>query len=147
MKKIIIILSLVLVSGMLSAQNVSYPQNQLPFNNPYAFGLDLSFVLNAEKRGTVYYDTDGTQDSPWRIFRNHGFNWARLMICNEPSGLGQGLDNVVAGARKLKEYNYHFALDFMMSDGWSNPMTQPTPASLKDMSHSARVSAFSLFMP
>ena len=35
-----------------------------------------------------------------------------------------------------------FALDFMMSDGWANPMTQPTPASLKNMDHQERVKAF-----
>ena len=38
------------------------------------------------------------------------------MICNEPSRLGQTFDYVVAGAKKLKENNTHFALDFMMAD-------------------------------
>ena len=102
----------------------------------------MSFVLQAEQRGRAFCDTDGTQKSPWQIFRDHGWNWARLMICNEPSRLGQGLDYVLAGAKKLQEYGYHFALDFMMSDGWSNPMTQPTPASLADLTHAERVKAW-----
>jgi arabinogalactan endo-1,4-beta-galactosidase len=38
--------------------------------------------------------------------------------------------------------NYHFALDFMMADGWANPMTQPTPKSLRDMTHEERVVAW-----
>lgn len=119
-----------------------YPGGRLPFDNPYAFGLDLSFVKSAEKAGKVYYDTDGSEKSPWEIFRSHGYNWGRLMICNEPSRLGQTLDYVLEGAAELKRHGYHFALDFMMSDGWSNPMTQPTPSSLKDMSHSRRVREF-----
>lgn len=141
MKKITTFIA-VLICAVLSAQTVNYPQNQLPFDNPYAFGLDLSFVLNAEKAGRTYYDIDGSEKSPWEIFRGHGYNWGRLMICNEPSSLGQSLDYVLEGAKKLKEHNYHFALDFMMSDGWSNPMTQPTPKSLQNMTHKERVQKF-----
>ena len=127
----------------LSAQKVSLPHDNIPFDNPYAFGLDLSFVLNSENRpGAQFFDIDGTQKSPWQIFADHGYNWGRLMICNEPSRLGQNLEYVLKGAQKLKEHGYHFALDMMMSDGWSNPMSQPTPSSLKDMSHKERVKAF-----
>lgn len=136
------LLGALLLFSPIGAQEVSYPLGQLPYDNPFAFGQDMSFVLQAEQRGRVFSDTDGTQKSPWQIFRDHGWNWARLMICNEPSRLGQGLDYVLAGAKKLREYGYHFALDFMMSDGWSNPMTQPTPASLKDLSHAQRVQAW-----
>jgi len=143
MKRILFFASLLMAFACCqNPKEVQYPQNQLPFDNPYAFGLDLSFVLNAEKRGTVYYDVDGTEKSPWEIFRYHGYNWARLMICNEPSPLGQDLAYVLEGAKKLKEHNYHFALDFMMADGWANPMTQPTPKSLRDMTHEERVVAW-----
>ena len=142
MKRILLFATAVLLSGSLFAQKPAFPQGQLPYDNPYAFGNDLSFVLQNEQRGAVFYDTDGTQKSVWQIFREHGYNWARLMICNEPSRLGQTLDYVVAGAKKLKENNTHFALDFMMADGWSNPMTQPTPSSMREMTHKQRVDAF-----
>nr|MCR4860682.1 arabinogalactan endo-1,4-beta-galactosidase [Bacteroidales bacterium] len=142
MKRILLPLLGLLLCGSLSAQKVTFPTGQLPFDNTYAFGNDLSFVLQNEKRGAEFYDTDGTRKSAWEIFRNHGYNWARLMICNEPSRLGQTLDYVVEGAKKLKENNTHFALDFMMSDGWSNPMTQPTPSSMREMTHKQRVDAF-----
>ena len=117
---------------------IEFPK-QLPFESTYAFGLDLSFVQNSERRGATYYDIDSTAKPIWQIFRDHGYNWGRLMICNEPSSLGQNLEYVLSGAQKLKEYGYHFALDFMMSDGWANPMTQPMPSSWKDLSHSERV--------
>ena len=113
--------------------------DHLPFESPYAFGLDLSFVKRAEDSGRVFYDIDGTQKPAWQIFRDHGYNWARLLICNSPSTLGQDLDYVVEGAKKLKEYGYHFALDFMMSDGWANPMTQPMPSEWKDLTYEQRV--------
>ena len=142
MKRIFLLATALLLTGSLFAQKVDFPQGQLPYENPFAFGNDLSFVLQNEQRGAVFYDTDGTQKSVWQIFREHGYNWGRLMICNEPSRLGQTLDYVVEGAKKLKENNIHFALDFMMSDGWSNPMTQPMPSSLRDMTHKQRVDAF-----
>lgn len=142
MKKITTVLMTALLCASLHAQSVEYPKGQLPFDNPYAFGLDLSFVLNAEKAGRTYYDLDGTEKSPWEIFRSHGYNWGRLMICNEPSYLGQSLEYVLEGAKKLKEHDYRFLLDFMMSDGWANPMSQPTPASLQNMSHKDRVEKF-----
>lgn len=143
MKRLLFFASLLMAfSCCQTPKELNYPQGQLPFDNPYAFGLDLSFVLNAERRGTVYYDVDGTEMSPWEIFRSHGYNWGRLMICNEPSTLGQDLAYVLEGAKKLKEHNYHFALDFMMADGWANPMTQPTPQSLRDMTHEQRVIAW-----
>lgn len=125
---ITLVASALLLCQLASAQG-GVSADQIPFSNDYAFGLDLSFVKSAENRGQVYYDTDGTQKSPWEIFSSHGYNWARLMICTEPSRLGQGIDYVVAGAKELKKYGYHFALDYMISDDWSNPMTQPIPKS------------------
>lgn len=138
MKKIL----LSLAAAVMAASSALHAKTDLPYTNSYAFGLDLSFVLQAEREGKQYYDIDGTPKDPWSIFRGHGYNWARLMICNEPSSLGQDLEYVLEGAAKLKEHGYHFALDFMMSDGWANPMTQPTPVSLADMSHQERVAAF-----
>jgi len=108
--------------------------NQIPYENDYCFGLDLSFVGSAVKRGTTFYDTDGKEGTPWEIFRKHGYNWGRLMICTEPSYLGQGIDYVVDGARELKKNNYHFLLDYMISDDWSNPMKQPVPRSWQGLS-------------
>ena len=112
----------------------SEERTEVPFENSYCFGADMSFVLQAEQRGKTFLDTDNTPASPWQIMRSHGFNWGRLMICSEPSRLGQGIDYVLQGAAKLKEHGYHFALDYMLSDNWSNPMSQPMPESWKGKS-------------
>lgn len=107
---------------------------QTPYHNEYCFGLDLSFVKSAEEKGHTYYDIDGKEASPWEIFRNHGFNWGRLMICTEPSYLGQGIDYVIKGAGELKSRGYHFVLDYMLTDGWSNPMSQNVPKEWQGLS-------------
>ncbi|MDN3669504.1 glycosyl hydrolase 53 family protein [Echinicola jeungdonensis] len=115
----------------------------LPYHNDYAFGLDLSFVKQREDNGEKYFDIDGAEKPVLKIFNDHGYNWARLMICNEPvsDGLVQDLEYVVNGAKDLQKYNYHFALDMMFSNGWANPMKQPTPSSWVDMTHEERIVA------
>lgn len=123
-------------SGNISAQS-------LPFQNEYAFGLDVSFVKQQQDRGVKYYDIDGTEKPILQIFRDHGYNWARIMICNEPTTpyLPQNLKYVIDAAKDMKKYDYKFLLDMMFSNGWANPMTQPTPSSWANMSHNERVKA------
>lgn len=130
-----IILSFIIVcSSVDSFAQGGVDLEQIPYENDYCFGLDLSFVKSAEERGRKFYDVDGKEMSPWEIFRSHGYNWGRLMICSEPSYLGQGIDYVVKGAKELRKHNYHFALDYMISDDWSNPMQQPVPKSWQGLS-------------
>jgi arabinogalactan endo-1,4-beta-galactosidase len=116
---------------------------QLPFQTDYAFGLDLSFVKQSEDRGMKYTDTDNVVKPVYQIFREHGYNWGRVMICNEPVGsrLVQDLPYVIASAKDLKTHNFKFLLDYMFSNGWANPMTQPTPSEWKPLTHKERVTA------
>ena len=45
----------------------------------YAVGADLSFLKQAEDRGTVFKDNN--QPKPGlQIFKDHGYNWIRLRL-------------------------------------------------------------------
>lgn len=115
----------------------------LPYENPYAFGLDVSFVKQREESGIIYYDENGINKPCLEIFKEHGYNWGRIMICNEPTAnrLPQNLEYVIGAARDLKKYGYKFLLDYMFSNGWANPMVQPTPSAWVRLSHTERVKA------
>lgn len=115
----------------------------LPFNNDYCFGLDVSFVKQREDNGEKYMDSDSIVKPCLQIFREHGYNWGRIMICNEPtsSRLPQDLKYVISAAQDLKRSGYRFLLDYMFSNGWANPMVQPTPSQWKGLSHRERVNA------
>jgi len=128
-------LALLLPSG-LGAQS-------LPFENEYAFGLDVSFVKQREDRGEKYFDQDSVQKPCLEMFREHGYNWGRVMICNEPtsSRLPQNLEYVIDAGKDVKAAGMWFLLDYMFSNGWANPMTQPTPSAWVDMTHPQRVQA------
>ena len=116
---------------------------RFPYQNDYAFGLDVSFVKQREDNGEKYMDTYSTEKPCLQIFRDHGYNWGRIMICNEPtsSRLPQNLQYVISAGQDLKKYGYYFLLDYMFSNGWANPMVQPTPSAWKDLSHESRVEA------
>jgi len=115
----------------------------LPYQNDYAFGLDVSFVKQREDNGEKYMDTDSIVKPCLQIFKEHGYNWGRVMICNEPtsSRLPQNLQYVVSAGKELKKQGYWFLLDYMFSNGWANPMVQPTPSAWKNMSHADMVKA------
>ncbi|HEY5471143.1 MAG TPA: glycosyl hydrolase 53 family protein [Bacteroidales bacterium] len=127
----------------LLALPASIMAQQLPFQNPYAFGLDVSFVKQREDNGEKYMDTDSIVKPSLQIFKEHGYNWGRIMICNEPtsSRLPQNLQYVVSAGQDLKKYGYRFLLDYMFSNGWANPMGQPTPSAWKGLTHENRVKA------
>lgn len=116
---------------------------QLPYHNEYAFGLDISFVKQREDNGEKYLNTDSIVQPCLEIFKEHGYNWGRVMICNEPtsSRLPQNLQYVIAAGLDVKKYDMHFLLDYMFSNGWANPMTQPTPTAWKTLTHAERVKA------
>lgn len=113
----------------------------IPYENDYAFGVDVSFVRDREGRGVEYSD-DGQVKPALEIFRDHGYNWARVHLCNEPvERLPQDLDYVIATARDVKEQGMKLVLDLMFSNGWANPTMQPTPERWVDMEHAERVEA------
>lgn len=113
----------------------------LPYANEYAFGVDVSFVKSRVERGGEFRD-GGTAKHPLAIFREHGYNWGRIHLCNEPvPRLPQTREYVIASARELRQHGMKFHLDLMFSNGWANPMLQPTPTLWENMTHEQRVQA------
>ena len=102
----------------------------------FAFGADLSFLKQAEDRGTVF--KDGTNATPGlQIFKNHGYNWIRLRIFVEPVGgnLPNDLAYTLAEAKDAKKLGYKFLLDFHYASTWADPGKQPTPEAWLTLSH------------
>jgi len=113
----------------------------LPYENDYAFGVDVSFVKQREARGGQYRDANEITPA-LQIFRDHGYNWGRVHLCNEPvRRLPQDLPYVIASARDIRSHGMKFHLDLMFSNGWANPMTQPTPSPWVDLTHAQRTQA------
>ncbi len=107
------------------------PAQGLP---PYAIGADLSFLKQAEDRGTVFKD-GGQAKAGLQIFQDHGYNWIRLRLFHTPTQLPNNLEYTIALARAAKQLGFRFLLDFHYSDTWADPGKQFLPKAWEGHSH------------
>src|SRR5512135_826045 len=92
-------------------------------NLDYAMGSDLSFLKQAEDRGTVFKD-HGQAKPGLRIFKDHGYNWIRLRLFHSPTQLPNSLPYTIALAQQARGLGYKFLLNYHYSDTWADPGKQ-----------------------
>jgi arabinogalactan endo-1,4-beta-galactosidase len=83
----------------------------IPRAADYAIGADLSFLKQAEARGTVFKD-GGANKRGLQIFKDHGYNWVRLRLFHSPTNLPNNLDYTLAFARQAHDLQFKFLLNF-----------------------------------
>jgi len=106
----------------------------------YAIGADLSFLKQAEERGTVF--KDGGEAMPGlQIFKAHGYNWIRLRLFHTPTRLPNNLEYTISAAKEAKELGFKFLLNYHYSDTWADPGKQYTPKAWEGKSHKELVQA------
>jgi len=97
-------------------------------------GADISFLPQIESRGIKFYDKGQLKD-PIAILKDHGFNYVRLRIFNNPENPegyapGEGwcdLGHTLIMAKRIKAQDMKFLLDFHYSDTWADPQKQYKP--------------------
>src|SRR5579862_9753449 len=98
-------------------------------------GADISFLPQLESRG-IKFSVDGVEKDAIQILKDHGFNYIRLRIFNNPaadSGYSPGkgfcdLQHTLVMAKRVKAAGLRFLLDFHYSDYWADPGKQFKPA-------------------
>lgn len=101
-------------------------------------GADISFLPQLEDRGMKFSD-NGIEKDAVRILKDHGFNYVRLRIFNEPardSGYSPkkgfcDLTHTKQMAKRVKDAGMKLLLDFHYSDYWADPGKQYKPAAWK----------------
>lgn len=106
----------------------------------YAIGADLSFLKQAEDRGTVFKD-EGQARPGLQIFKNHGYNWIRLRLFHTPTRLPNDLAYTIALAQDARKLGYKFLLNYHYSDTWADPGKQVIPKAWEGKSHAELVRA------
>lgn len=106
----------------------------------YAIGADLSFLKQAEDRGTVFKD-EGQAKPALQIFKDHGYNWIRLRLFHTPTRLPNDLAYTIALAQDAKKLGYKFLLNYHYSDTWADPGKQFIPKGWEGKSHAELVRA------
>ncbi len=100
----------------------------------YAIGADLSFLKQAEDRGTVFKD-QGQAKPGLQILKDHGYNWIRLRLFHTPSQLPNNLAYTITLAQQSKKLGYKFLLNYHYSDAWADPGKQTIPKAWQGKSH------------
>jgi beta-galactosidase len=103
-------------------------------------GADISFLPQLEDRGMKFYDK-GMQKDAIEILKDHGFNYIRLRIFNNPSAEkgyspGKGfcdLEHTKQMAARIKKAGMKLLLDFHYSDYWADPQQQYKPSAWNGM--------------
>lgn len=108
---------------------------QAPSGNFLRCG-DLSFLDELETAGAVYRDA-GTAGDALEILKSRGFNAVRLRIFHTPTELRDGLEDVLALARRARSLELGLVLDFHYSDTWADPGHQTKPTAWTTLSHAA----------
>jgi beta-galactosidase len=103
-------------------------------------GADISFLPQLESRGVKFHDK-GEEKDAIAILKDHGFNYVRLRLFNDPGrdggySPGKGfcdLSHTIAMARRVKEAGLKFLLDLHYSDYWADPQKQYKPAAWRNL--------------
>jgi arabinogalactan endo-1,4-beta-galactosidase len=98
-------------------------------------GADISFLPELEARGVKFSDK-GVEKDAIQILKEHGFNYIRLRIFNDPAGPkgyspDKGfcdLEHTKQMAKRVKAAGMKLLLDFHYSDYWADPQQQNKPA-------------------
>ncbi|QDA61898.1 glycoside hydrolase family 53 protein [Hymenobacter jejuensis] len=104
-------------------------------------GADISFLPQLEDRGIKFQDK-GVQKDAIEILKDHGFNYVRLRIFNNPaadSGYSPkrgfcDLEHTKQMAARAKKAGMKLLLDFHYSDTWADPQKQFKPSAWANLS-------------
>ena len=107
----------------------------------FIFGMDASAVPSLEAGGVKYYDHDGTEKDVYQILSEHGINYIRVRVWNDPfdkngNGYGGGncdIDNAIAIGKRATEYGMKLLVNFHYSDFWADPSKQMVPKAWQGM--------------
>jgi beta-galactosidase len=103
-------------------------------------GADISFLPELEARGIKFSDK-GVQKDAIEIMKDHGFNYIRLRLFNDPSSDSGyspkkgfcNLENTMKMAKRIKAAGMKFLLDFHYSDYWADPGKQFKPKAWQNL--------------
>jgi len=135
---------------------VLLPSNSSAQAEPFALGADISWVQQDEACGVRFFH-NSQQVDPFRVLRDHGFNYIRLRIfvdplaaipgesespyvttnlarCNATRNAAYcGVGSTVRMAQRAKAAGMKVLLNFHYSDTWTDPGKQHRPMSWRHL--------------
>ena len=95
-------------------------------------GVDISSLPEHLDGREKFYTADGRCVDPFELLKENNINSVRLRIWNDPGLVEDAkgycdLGHTIWMAKKIKENDMHFMLDFHYSDFWADPGQQRKP--------------------
>ncbi len=126
--------------------------------NDFIMGADVSMLKDLEYYGGKFYDDSGVEQDCLQILKDHGINWIRLRIWNDPTADASGYvgsqllqingkpapagtpggagncdeQHTIELALRAKALGMKVLLDFHYSDFWTDPGQQAKPKAWKN---------------
>lgn len=99
----------------------------------YIYGFDASAESDSWNKGR-YKNESGEKNDIFEILKDHGVNYIRLRVWNDPKNVNNpeepglsNLETLVKQAKRVKALGLGFLLDFHYSDYWADPGKQAIP--------------------
>lgn len=119
------------------------PIESLKDDDEFPLGIDISMVEQIMDCGGTFYNDDGVAQNVYQIIKDHGVNYVRIRLFNDPYNYykdsnnqqckvayGAGicdLETVTKMAADAKAVGLKLLLDFHYSDFWADPAKQVMP--------------------
>ena len=106
-------------------------------------GVDISSVISLEEAGMKFYDDNGNEADLFTVLADHGVNYIRVRIWNEPhddngNSYGGGHSDLETAAKigkRAAEHGMKLLADIQYSDFWADPAKQTRPKYWQPHSH------------
>ncbi|WP_426009648.1 glycoside hydrolase family 53 protein [Aeromonas salmonicida] len=117
-------MKLSLISALVLGASMLYPSE----STAMVKGADVSWLTQMEQSGYRFYNDSGKQQDLLLTLKQHGINAIRLRVWVNPAGGWNGLNDVIAKAKRAKAAGFDIMIDFHYSDSWADPGKQTKPA-------------------
>ncbi|GAA5176920.1 arabinogalactan endo-1,4-beta-galactosidase [Niveibacterium umoris] len=94
----------------------------------FARGADVGWVSAEEAAGYRFRDAANNVTDAFALLQGSGINAVRLRVWVNPADGWNGLDDVLAKARRAAALGQRIMIDFHYSDTWADPGHQTKPA-------------------
>jgi hypothetical protein len=97
-------------------------------------GVDISTLQAIEAKGIKYYE-GGVEKDLLTILKDHGVNYVRLRVWNNPIE-AEGFNDkahLISMSKRVKDAGMKLLVDFHYSDFWADPGKQVKPEAWKDL--------------
>ena len=98
----------------------------------FARGADVSWVTELEAKGYKFYNKKNEETDLFRLLREEcNVTAIRLRVWVNPANGYNGVEDVLAKAKRAHAQGMNLMIDFHMSDSWADPSQQHAPEAWK----------------